>query len=57
MGDFLVAFVSVMLLGIVIFVKLWWDDGANMRLKFWLWYFGLFFVGALVVGTCYTLAT
>lgn len=50
MENALIAFVSIMLLGIVIFVKLWWDDGTVMSFKFTKWYFGIFFVAALIVG-------
>ncbi|MFD0715814.1 hypothetical protein [Paenibacillus sp. GCM10027626] len=50
MENALIAFVSIMLLGVVIFVKLWWDDGAIMSFKFTKWYFGIFFVAALIVG-------
>ncbi|WP_187386106.1 hypothetical protein [Paenibacillus tuaregi] len=49
MENGLIALVSVLLLGIVIYAKLWWD-GSTMSLRFTKWYFGLFLLGALIVG-------
>ncbi|QJD84968.1 hypothetical protein [Cohnella herbarum] len=44
-----IAFISIMILGAVIYGKLWWD-GPGVGLKFTKWYFGIFFVAALIVG-------
>lgn len=51
MFNALIAFLSVLLLGILIFVKLWWD-GEGMSLRFAKWYFGIFLIAALIVGVC-----
>lgn len=45
----LVAFVSIMILGGVIFYSFWWE-GGNVGFKFAKWFFGIFFAAALVVG-------
>ncbi|WP_433945534.1 hypothetical protein [Paenibacillus sp. SN-8-1] len=49
MENGLIALVSILLLGIVIYAKLWWD-GSTMSLRFTKWYFGLFLLGAVIVG-------
>ncbi len=49
MENALIAFISILLLGIVIFAKIWWD-GSGIGFKFTKWYFGIFFVAALIVG-------
>lgn len=46
-----IAFISIMLLGVVIFIKLWWD-GPGTSLAFTKWFFGIFFIAALIVGAC-----
>ena len=53
--EFLGAFTAVLLLGAVIYGKLWWD-GSGMSWRFTKWYFGLFAVGALITGICTSLA-
>lgn len=47
-----IAWISIILLGAVIYWKLWWDDGAAMTLRFTKWYFGIVFVAAVIVGAC-----
>ncbi len=49
MENAIIAFVSIMLLGVVIFVKIWWD-GAGISMRFTRWFFALFFVAAFVGG-------
>lgn len=49
MTDALIAFVSTIILGIVILAKIWWDgDGTSWR--FTKWYSVVFFAVAIVVG-------
>ncbi|BFH65362.1 hypothetical protein [Paenibacillus azoreducens] len=49
MTNAFIAFISIVLLGIVIYVKVWWD-GAGMSLRFTKWFFGICLVAAAVVG-------
>ncbi|MNC43493.1 hypothetical protein D3C75_923560 [compost metagenome] len=49
MENALIAFISILLLGVVIFVKIWWD-GPGISFKFTKWYFGIFLLAALIVG-------
>ncbi|WP_281933227.1 hypothetical protein [Paenibacillus tyrfis] len=49
MENALIAFVSIMVLGGVIFYSLWWE-GGNVGFTFAKWFFGIFFVAAMVVG-------
>ncbi|MGG1637959.1 hypothetical protein MHH56_05045 [Paenibacillus sp. FSL K6-3182] len=51
MFDAFIAFISIILFGVVIFVKIWWD-GEGTSFKFTKWYFGIFFIAALIVGGC-----
>lgn len=44
-----IAFLSTFLLGVVIYAKIWWD-GSGVGWKFTKWFFGLFFIAALIVG-------
>ncbi len=53
--NFLGAFSAILILGAIIYGKLWWD-GAGMSWRFTKWYFGLFAVGALITGICTSLA-
>ncbi|GIO06613.1 hypothetical protein J31TS6_26410 [Brevibacillus reuszeri] len=46
-----IAFITTLLFGVVIFAKIWWD-GSGMSFTFTKWYFGIFFIAALVVGAC-----
>ncbi|MFD0589299.1 hypothetical protein ACFQZE_15020 [Paenibacillus sp. GCM10027627] len=48
--SFLGAFLGILLLGAVIYWKIWWEDGSNIGWKFMKWYFALFFVVALITG-------
>ncbi|MEK3750053.1 hypothetical protein NYE25_17680 [Paenibacillus sp. FSL E2-8871] len=49
MENALIAFISILLLGVVVFAKIWWD-GSGISFKFTKWYFGIFFIVALIVG-------
>jgi hypothetical protein len=44
-----VAFSSVMLLGAVIYGTAWWQ-GPGVTWKFTKWFFGIFFIAAIVTG-------
>ncbi|QMV41494.1 hypothetical protein [Cohnella cholangitidis] len=44
-----IAFLSVMLLGAIIYGKLWWD-GPGVGLKFTKWFFGIFVLAGIVVA-------
>ncbi|WP_247740857.1 hypothetical protein [Cohnella sp. LGH] len=44
-----IAFISVMLLGAVIYGTVWWQ-GSNMSWKFTKWFFIVFFIAALITG-------
>lgn len=44
-----IAFLSTFLLGVVIYGSLWWQ-GSDMSWRVTKWYFGIFFIAALVVG-------
>jgi len=46
-----IAFICIILLGVVIFVKIWWD-GTSTSFTFIKWFFGIFFIAALIVGAC-----
>lgn len=56
MENGLIALVSILLLGIVIYAKLWWE-GSGMSWQFTKWYFGLFLFGAVIVGGYFYAAT
>lgn len=49
--EFVGAFLGVLVLGGVIYWKIWWD-GSNIGWRFTKWYFGLFLIAALVTGVC-----
>lgn len=49
MENAIIAFVSVFLLGVVIYVSVWWE-GSYFSLAFTKWFFIIFFVVALVSG-------
>lgn len=51
MENALIAFISIIVLGCVIFFSVWWD-GGSVSLKFTKWFFGIFFAAALIVGGC-----
>ena len=44
-----IAFICIILLGVAIFVKIWWD-GAGMTFRFIKWFFGIFLIAAFIVG-------
>ncbi|WP_212961152.1 hypothetical protein [Cohnella xylanilytica] len=44
-----IGFISILILGGVIYAKLWWD-GSGMSWKFTKWYSLLFVIAALAVG-------
>lgn len=45
----LIAFSSVMLLGVVIYGTAWWQ-GPGISIRFTKWFFGIFFIAAAVSG-------
>lgn len=49
MEEALIAFICVMVLGIVSYVGAWLD-GSTMTKKFTKWFFGIFFVAALITA-------
>ncbi len=44
-----IAFIYIIILGAVIYAKIWWD-GPGLSFKFTKWYFSIFFVVGLIVG-------
>lgn len=49
MEEALIAFIGVILLGVVIYVSAWMD-GSTWTKKVTKWFFGIFFVAALITG-------
>lgn len=49
MENALIAFVSILILGIVVFVKIWWE-GTGTSFRFTKWYFVFFILAAAGVG-------
>ncbi|OXM82663.1 hypothetical protein [Paenibacillus rigui] len=44
-----IAFISILLLGAVIYAKIWWD-GTGVGLTFTKWFFGIFGIAGLVAA-------
>ncbi|MGG1552475.1 hypothetical protein [Paenibacillus ferrarius] len=51
MSDAFTVFIGIILLGLVIFIKVWWD-GTGMSMKFTKWYFAFFFSTAVIGSIC-----
>lgn len=49
MENALIVFISILLLGAVIYGKIWWE-GAGVSFKFTKWYFVIFSLAALIVA-------
>lgn len=45
-----IAFSSTLLLGVIIFLKLFWDGSGIMSFKFTKWFFGIVLIAALIAG-------
>ena len=51
MENAFIAFICTIILGVIIYVKIWWE-GPGTSFTFTKWYSGIFFIAALIVGVC-----
>jgi len=49
MENALIALVAMVILGIILYIRLWWD-GPGISFKFTKWYFGIALIAALIVA-------
>ena len=49
MENALIALVTMVILSIVVYIRLWWD-GPGISLKFTKWYFGIALIAALIIA-------